>query len=236
MFASLPMYLRAETKDALDHIWEAIRSEILIEGMEAPEKLDQSQEGLAAWLRTDMVLSQTCGMPYRRELIDKVTLVGTLDHGVEGCPPGYYRSAIIQRKGEDLAKHPHAVANSLMSQSGYAALLEYNPKLTNPQISGAHLNSARQVVESEADIAAIDAVTWGLIEQYEDFAEKLEVLKFTNPTPGLPLITRIYGNKKERLSRAIERGLKAARPSELALLGIKGLVQIPAEDYIKIDS
>ena len=234
MFASLPMYLRAETKDALDHIWDAIHDEMGIEGLDAPAALDQTQEGVHAWLRTDMVLSQACGMPFRKELADKVTLVGTIDHGVDGCPAGYYRSVIIQRRGAGSGPRLRAVANSMMSQSGYAALLEFDPTYTSPEISGAHLNSARLVAEGQADIAAIDAVTWRLIETHEAFAVDLEVIHETTPTPGLPLITRVHGHKKDRLFNAIERALKAARRSKLQQLGIKGLVSIPVEEYLRI--
>jgi len=234
MFASLPMYHRAETASALDEIWVAIRDAVGGTGLDAPETLSQDQVGPDAWLRPDMVLSQTCGMPFRKKLHPHVALVGTLDHGVAGCPAGYYNSAIIKKRACNLPDNPRPAINDLQSQSGYAALREVLPNPNNPIVSGAHLISARMVAEGAADIAAIDAVTWRLIEKYDAFSSQLEVLKFTKPTPALPLITGRYKSEVKTLANAIARGLDQAPHSAKDMLGIKGLVHIHSSTYLEV--
>ena len=234
MFASLAMYLRAETASALDEIWVAIRDAVRSAGLPAPETLSQDQVGTEAWSRSDMVLSQTCGMPFRKKLHPNVALVGTLDHGVAGCPAGYYNSAIIKKRACNLPDNPRPAINDLQSQSGYAALREVLPNFKSPIESGAHLKSARMVAEGTADIAAIDAVTWRLIEKYDAFSSQLEVLKFTKPTPALPLITGLYKSEVKTLANAIAHGLDQTPQAAKDTLGIKGLVHIHSSTYLKV--
>jgi len=55
-------------------------------------------------------------------------------------------------------------------------------------ISGGHVASAQMVAQGRADIAALDAVTWRMIEAYDSWSRGLRVLEWTVPTPGLPYI------------------------------------------------
>ena len=83
--------------------------------------------------------------------------------------------------------------NQTFSQSGYAApfaqALPHGFWFENRLHTEQHLESARAVSEGRADIASLDGVSWRLIQAYEPFAEKLRVLSWTVPTPGLPYIT-----------------------------------------------
>ena len=234
MFASLPMYARAETREDWEALWTFLRNAMRSEGFETPEGLDQSQEGLNVWLRDDLVLSQTCGMPYRKKLHGQVTLVGTFDHGLPNCPAGYYNSVIICRRAEGASPNSRAVINDPLSQSGYAAFLEYAPDLKDPLISGAHVKSAEMVASGAADIASIDAVTWAMIEAFDGFASSLDVIHRTEPRPALPLITRVYAERSDDLFAAIVAGLNDAPSSLTERLMIKGLVKISAEDYLSV--
>ena len=180
MIASLMMYARPELEAAHRRYWALIRDALAARGIDAPETLSNDIEEFAVWEAPDLILSQTCGMPYRLSLHGKVQLVGTPDFGVEGCPPGYYRSAIVVRADDarlDLAAFRDArfAYNQTISQSGYAAPYAVAQRhgfwFANREQSGGHIKSAKAVAEGHADIAAIDAVTWRLIERYDDFAE-----------------------------------------------------------------
>ncbi len=84
MTASLPMYDTPTTRAANDRFWHLIR--------EDDTELDRVTDPHVTWMSQHLVLSQTCGLPYRRDLHGRVKLIGTPDYGVRGCPPGYYRS------------------------------------------------------------------------------------------------------------------------------------------------
>ena len=126
MIASLMMYLRPETAEAHARYWALICEELAARGIAAPETLNNKAEESTVWNAPDLTLSQTCGMPYRLWLHDHVTLIGTPDFGVEGCPPGYYNSVFVVRANdprETIADFRRArfAYNQSFSQSGYAA-------------------------------------------------------------------------------------------------------------------
>lgn len=242
MIASLMMYQRPELAAAHDRYWALIRTHLRAVGIDAPEALSQDAEEFFVWKHPELVLSQACGMPYRTWLHDKVTLVGTPDFGLEGCAPGYYRSALVvraddARKGVAAFKGARFAYNQTFSQSGYAAAFWHVQPLgfffEDRVQTEQHLASARAVASGRADIASLDAVTWRNIEAFEGFAGALRVLEWTAPTPGLPLITA-QGNDARVIFGAVERAIAELSPDDAALLGIKGIMRIGAEDYLSV--
>ena len=242
MIASLMMYARPELDAAHARYWAAIRAELAQRGINSPEDLANDAPAFEVWKAPDLVFSQTCGMPYRMHLRDHAVLVGTPDYGLEGCAPGYYRSAVVvrladARRGLEAFKDATFAYSGTGSQSGYAAI--YN--MVKPQgfwfqnrvQSGGHLVSAQMVAEGRADIAALDAVTWRLIQRYEEFAKNLRVLTWTDPTPGLPYITA-KGADAQGTFDAVQAAIAGLSPQDRAALGIQGLIAIPAEDYLAV--
>ncbi|MEN8935210.1 MAG: PhnD/SsuA/transferrin family substrate-binding protein, partial [Planktotalea arctica] len=204
--------------------------------------LSQDAEEFFVWKHSDLVLSQTCGMPYRTWLHDKVQLVGTPDYGLAGCPAGYYRSAIVVRADDartDVSAFKDAVFayNQTFSQSGYAApfwhLLPGGFWFENRLHTEQHLESARAVAAGRADIASLDAVTWRNIEAFEPFARDLRVLTWTEPTPGLPLITAL-GNDANLIFEAVKGAIAELDAQDKSLLGIRGIVKISKQDYLNV--
>lgn len=242
MIASLTMYARPELAPALDVFWRTIRDQLKVRGIDAPAYLSQQAEEFSVWENPALVLSQTCGMPYRIRLHPSVQLVGTPDYGLEGCPAGYYRSAIVVRADDPrdgLAAFSQArlTYNMAHSQSGFAALYAhaapYGFWFRSRLRSGSHLASARMIAEGQADIAALDAQTWRLIQRYEPWAGALRVLEYPPPTPGLPLIT---GPKQDpdQMRDAIRAAIEEMPDKVRGMLDLKGLVAIPSSAYMAI--
>lgn len=239
MIASLMMYRRAELDAATARFWDSIRVEL--EGVvECPTALAQDAEEFSVWEHPGLVLSQTCGMPYRTRLHKCVGLVGTPDYRLEGCAPGYYRSALVVRES-DVRQELDAFLpgifafNARLSQSGFAAMAEHldGRWFAESLETGAHLASARAVAEGRADVAAIDAVTWRLIDQHEGIAAELRVLEWTRPTPGLPLITALLG-QEDTLFAAVAAAIQNLSRDDRLALGLHGIVRIPKADYMEV--
>lgn len=57
-------------------------------------------------------------------------------------------------------------------------------------VSGGHRNSIRMVASGAADVAAVDAKTWGLALKHEPMSRELIVVGWTEKRPGLPYVTR----------------------------------------------
>lgn len=244
MIASLMMYARPELEASHARYWDLIRAELALRNVDSPTFLSNDVDEFEVWNAPDLVLSQTCGMPYRKWLYGKVTLIGTPDFGVPNCPPGYYNSAIVVR-GDDpretLADFSDArfTYNQSFSQSGYAAPYAQTKPLgfwfADRSQSHGHLNSARAVAQGRADIAALDTVSWRLIARYEPFAQNLRVLEWTTPTPGLPYIAAASVDKSaifEAVAAAISRLDGQSRDD----LGLKGLIAIPKAAYLAIEN
>ncbi|MFP4274079.1 MAG: phosphate/phosphite/phosphonate ABC transporter substrate-binding protein [Paracoccaceae bacterium] len=237
MIATLPMYDRPETAAAHDAYWRAIRARL----GHGPEALRRDGDPWAAWRAPDLLLAQTCGLPFRSRLHGSVALVGTPDFGLEGCAPGYYRSIFVARADDpgelaDFAGRRFA-CNDPLSQSGWAAPaihfsdagLEFGPLLW----TGGHAASARAVAEGRADLAAIDAMSWRLIRRHDAFAARLREVAATLPTPGLPYITADAGLVAP-LGQAIASAISDLPERHRAALCLQGLVTIPEAAYLAV--
>ena len=242
MIAALPMYDWAETAPANDALWCLIRDNLRQVGCDAPDHLTRSINPWAIWTDPRLVLAQTCGMPYRTHLHEKVTLVGTPDYGLTDTPFGHYYSVIVARTDEgrevaDLACGVLAM-NDPLSQSGWAAIHAHADALglafNRVDVTGAHRDSARAVAEGRADLAAIDAVTWRLIKGHlPEISGKLRVVDRTAPTPGLPLITALPRDAKP-VAEAVETAIADLPEEAREAIGITGLARIPAKTYLAV--
>ncbi|MDO8881638.1 MAG: PhnD/SsuA/transferrin family substrate-binding protein [Pseudotabrizicola sp.] len=243
MIASLGMYDRTEIAAANDALWSLIRDGLRKRGLTAPEALTRGAQAYwPAWAAPDLLLSQTCGLPFRARLHDTVTLVGTPDYGVAGCAPGYYRSVLIARLDdprttESAFSATQLAINEPLSQSGWAAVYQHFHDLglaIGPVIAtGGHRASALAVAEGRADFAAIDAVTWELLTRHEAFASGLRVFAQTRATPGLPLITALAG-QADAVFAAVSQAIDDLGASQRHTLCLRGLTRIPASAYLAL--
>ncbi len=239
MIASLPMYDRPETAAAHDRLWSGIRRALGF----GPARLRRGAESMDEWRAPELLLSQTCGMPYRHHLHGAVQLVGTPIWTLDD-PPGYYHSVLVTRADDPrdtltAFKGARLAYNMATSQSGWAAPQTEAQGLgfafTDVLETGGHRASARAVADARADLAAIDAITWQLITRSDPWAAKLRVFGRTRPTPTLPYITAKKQDADalfEAMTTAID-GLSAADRDTLYL---RGITRIAAADYLAIPS
>jgi len=243
MIASLGMYDRAETGPALDRFWAAIRDGLRSRGIAAPDALTRGEAAYwPAWQAPDLVFSQTCGLPFRSGLLPDVALIGTPDAGVTGCSPGHYRSVFVVR-ADDARQTPEACSgadfalNEAMSQSGWGAAFAWfgarGLDLRPVRETGSHRQSALDVLHGHADFAAIDAVTWALLCEHEDWTNGLRVIGHTDPTPSLPYITA-KGADTGAMFDAVADAIADIGPHDRATLRLQGIVAIPAATYLAV--
>ncbi|MFN0113453.1 MAG: phosphate/phosphite/phosphonate ABC transporter substrate-binding protein [Paracoccaceae bacterium] len=241
--AALPMYDWPQVSASTDRLWSGIRDALRRRGIAAPDRLTRGADLWQLWESPDLMLAQTCGMPFRTRLHPRVALAGTPDFGLPDCPPGHYNSVFVVRRGEagtvaDFAGRTLAY-NEAGSQSGWAApqnhmAAEGLPAFVSTRRTGAHRLSAQAVADGTADIAAIDAVTWRFIAAHApEVAGRLRIAGRTALTPGLPYVTARAGDAAAIAAAAGEAiaGLPAA---DRAALGLQGLVRIPAEAYLAV--
>lgn len=240
MIASLPMYDRPETAATLDELWAEIRARL---PFDAPRHLTRGGDLWEHWQDPDLVLSQTCGMPFRTRLTGKVRLVAAPDNRLPGCPPGHYNSVFVVRANDprktlaDFADAPFAY-NDALSQSGWAAPQTHAAaqgfRFSRPiPPTGTHAQSARTVAEGRADIAAIDALSWALIQRHDAYAADLRDLARTAPTPAMPFITAMTRDAAA-IGAALAGAIAALRADQRDALSLYGIADVPGVAYLAV--
>ena len=202
--ASLAMYVSPPpVASATDALWAFIRDRLVDRGIEdVPVALDRSVAYDQAWLEPNLLLSQACGLPYAKRLRGRAQLVATPVYDIKGCEGPSTRSFIIVRSQADVAsladlRGLNAAINDRDSNSGTnlfraaIAPLAHGGRFFSSVIeTGGHLASIAAVVAGQADVAAIDCVTFGNTKRFEPARlEGLRVLAETEQGPGLPFIT-----------------------------------------------
>ena len=230
MIATLPMHDQPWLRAANDALWAGLRDALRAGGFDAPDALERGMTPAEAWARDDLLLSQTCGLPWRERLHRRLALVGTPDYCVEGCPPGHYRSVIVRRRDDHRPETGLRWAfNARDSQSGFAALGPLRERLGEGIETGSHVASIHAVAEGRADLAAIDAVTWRGAAHLEA-ARALRVAGFTPPSPGLPFVTALR-DRAGGIARAVRAGVASAPAGAREALGLRGVVALTPADY-----
>ena len=238
------MYDWPEVHDAVDALWAVIGGRLRDAGIDAPEGVWRPDRSEDLWTHPDLLIVETCGYQIVNELRGRVEVLGVLDRGVEGCEPGDYRSVLICRDDdpavglEDFRGRTVAV-NDHRSQSGYGALVYEVAPLTvdgrffdREVITGSHRGSMRAVDEGRADVAAIDEMSWRLGLDHEPVVDRLRIVAWTEPAPGVPLVTSwTNAGLRDRLNDAISAAVTDLDVKVREPLHLYGYRPRPTSDY-----
>lgn len=236
------MYDWPEVRPATDRLWAAIRDRLRAAGFDAPEALGRDDDLYDDWTDPDLVLSQTCGLPFATSLKDKVALVGVPTFSTAGVTPGHYHSVLVARavnrpRGIGSLAGRRFAYNSADSQSGFGApvrMLIAAGATSNPEPleTGAHRASIRAIAEGRADWAAIDAVTWALALRHQPAARELAVFGKTSETPAPPLITaKARAGRSGEIAAAVSAAIAGLAAADRDAMNLTGFVIPDADDY-----
>lgn len=218
MTASFPWYDLPCVQWANDAIWEATR----LDG-----KLDRATPADAQWRAPDLVVSQACGLDlFVSSAPIEPVLAPVFD--LADCEDGCYYSYLVG------TRNGVAAVNSLSSRSGLSALLT----IVEPRaliVTGSHQASLAAVQDGSADMACIDAVTWGILERGAPLhVQGVRVLERTCSAPAPPYVVR-RGAGQDGLVRRIAAALKdpATRRARQALV-LRGVIPVGIADYAPV--
>lgn len=201
--ASLPMYDLQYVRQATLGWWRGVRNHLKALGLQGvPDQLDSPDNLYEHWRTPDLLLSQTCGYPLIQSLRDEVQIVGTPVYDAAGCDAYCYRSAILVHARSDFTdltqlREKIVAYNGQDSHSGYNALRHYiAPHAQNGVFfsgsfeTGGHIASVAAVADKQADVCAVDCVTFALLNKHApELTRDVRILGWSEPAPGLPLIT-----------------------------------------------
>jgi ABC-type phosphate/phosphonate transport system substrate-binding protein len=201
--AALPMYDLPHLRAANNALWRAIATRLTAGGIQdVPPELSRGIPVAGLWRHPSLLLAQSCGYPIVTSLRNAVKVVATPRYGAQGCQGSSYRSAIVVSTKSTVAtlddlRGSRCAANDPASNSGMNLLRALIAPLAGGQRffgavlwSGSHRESLALVARGEADVAAIDCVTFEHLRTAEPalFAA-VRVIGWSAASPGLPLIT-----------------------------------------------
>lgn len=245
--ASLPMYDLPELRRATDLWWAGIARALVEQGFPGvPRQLDRGDPA-AAWRSPDLLLSQCCGRDLVTHLAGSVVPVAIPTYRAAGCSAGSYRSWLVVRGRDprrDLAAFAGATAavNAVGSHSGWVALAHSLAAAGLPErclargiLTGGHRASLAAVARGEADMAAIDCVSFALFCRNEpELVAGLRILAESEAAPALPYVTASGRSAAERsrLAAALAAAcLDQATASAHDALLIEGFVAPEGDPY-----
>ncbi|GAB7539381.1 phosphate/phosphite/phosphonate ABC transporter substrate-binding protein [Burkholderia sp. 3C] len=206
--AGLPMY---NVTPRLGALWRGLLADALdafarAGGTREVTLLDEPfGELMPLWRRDDLLLSQTCGYPFRMLGLNAVTqAIATPVFDVEGCTGAQYSSVLIVSAAAHAAgattladcRGLRAAYNGDDSHSGMNALRHAVAPFArdgrffaSATPFGAHRLALAAVADGRADCAAIDCVTFSYLRDAQpEQVATVRVIGATASAPGLPLI------------------------------------------------
>lgn len=236
--ATLPMYDFPEIRDATDALWAAV---VDAHGPGLPPALAHGDTDVhVLWHDPAMAVSQACGWPLVDELDGVVRLIGAFAYDVPTGAGPRYRSHLVVRAGErpDPATATAAV-NSFASLSGWLSLVRAFPELDgcwpgDVVVTGAHVDSLATLQQGTADVAAIDAVTYALVERHRPhLLDGLERIGTGPLIPCTPLIANATATDEQLacLQRAFGMAVDAPAPAHRHALSITAFHPLNVDDY-----
>ena len=245
---SLPMYVFPEVRSATDAWWQGIAQHFQRVGIDAANlSLLHEQPVRDLWADEQLLMSQCCGFDVVFGYRDVFEVLVTPVYAVEGCAGGHYRSRIVVHQDSGLhhlsdLQGKVAVINGPESHSGMNSLLSLIQPLSTDgyffsqiKVSGAHADSLKLLQQREVDMAAIDCVTYALLERYRPEAVAgLITIAHTDLAPALPYVTRktLPVEQQQRMRQAL-----LAAFTDPALAGVReallidSVVEQPPEFY-----
>jgi ABC-type phosphate/phosphonate transport system substrate-binding protein len=230
--AALPMYDMPALVGAHDALWAWLAQHLSRSGLkDVPSGLSRHLSHQQTWRHPGLLFGQGCEYPLATTCAGCVQVIATPHYAAEGCEGGYYRSALVVRAGdaaEELGdlRGRRCVVNDATSNSGMnllraavAPLARDTAFFSSVAVSGSHRRSIEMVASGQADLAAVDCVSWAHFRRHDSGqVSSLRVLGWTPRSPSLPFITAVATDQK---SVALLVGALEALRSDNTLKGVR---------------
>jgi ABC-type phosphate/phosphonate transport system substrate-binding protein len=220
--ADLPWYDLEELEHATDAWWLGIARHLRARGVDrVPDQLTRAGSHSERWQHHDLLLSQACGYDVLYDAAATIAPIATPCYTADGCEGPRYRSFVFVRADRPFAsiadlRGARVVVNEAASHSGTNALRPLIAPLATAgsffgdvAVSGSHTDSLHAVRHGAADVACIDAVVVGLLQNARPQAlHGLRPLARTGPALAPPYVTSTH--TPPALRRALQDALRDA--------------------------
>ncbi len=220
--ASLGMYDHPAQQAANNALWAWIAARLAGAGVaDVPRALDRSRAPDVLWHDPALLLGQACGYPYARFHRERLRPLAVPRYAAPHCEGTRHCSVIIARAADTRIALPDfagalAAINEPASNTGVNLLRHTAAEQGGPGPffggmirTGGHIASMRAVIAGEADLAAIDAVTFAAAEaSYPGLSGQLKIIALSRSVPALPFVTS--AQTPEPVAALVQEALQAA--------------------------
>ena len=246
--ASLSLYDPPALREAADSFWSGVAGRLAAVGVEGiPKTLSHAPPGEAQWRNPDLLLAQAGSYELMTHLNGRVKLVATPRYRARGCDGPFQRGAVLVRRGDaatslgDLRGRRCAVSdldadggmNLLRAET--AALAKGEAFFQSVALTGSQAGGAERVAAGEADVTAVDALTYDHLERFQpELAGALRLLMWTVRAPGPPLVTAAATDLATREALQLALRLAAEDPAQreaMNELRLDGFNVLPLSHY-----
>ncbi|WP_121884944.1 phosphate/phosphite/phosphonate ABC transporter substrate-binding protein [Sphingomonas sp. PP-F2F-G114-C0414] len=201
--ASLGMYDHPAQRAANDRLWAAMAGILRSEGVaDVPNTLDRSRDIHALWRDPSLLFGQACGYPLIADSSLALRVLALPVYATPGCVGATHTSVIVARADDigtslDGFRQRRAAINDRRSNTGMNLLRATIAPVAGEGAffasvieTGSHRASMIAVGAGQADIAAIDCVTYPAIERFEPaVTAALRIVAHSPASPTLPFVT-----------------------------------------------
>lgn len=201
--ASLGMYDHPHQRAANDRLWREIARILRGRGeLGVPTELDHDRPVQATWRDPNLLLAQACGYPLIADPALALRVLAIPVYTVPNCDEGEHRSYFVTRRDDAATgltdfRGRRAAINDRGSNTGLNLLRAAIASLADGRSffgavieTGSHRDSIAAILRDEADIAAIDAVTYAAIARFElEVTGALRIVGKSIASPAPPFVT-----------------------------------------------
>jgi ABC-type phosphate/phosphonate transport system substrate-binding protein len=203
LMAALPMYDFPELRHAHDQFWAALARRLVAGGVTGvPKHLARDVGHRETWRHPGLLLGQACEYPISKSLRGVLRIIARPRYTAPGCDGDSYRSAVLVRVDEPAGsladlRNRRCVINEPDSNSGMnlfraalAPVAAGSRFFESVRFSGSHQRSVELLAASEADVTAVDCVTFRHLQRLRPaLTARVKVSGWTPSSPSLPLVT-----------------------------------------------
>ncbi len=201
--ASLGMYDHPAQQAANDALWGWIAARLAAQGVaDVPARLERERTPDQLWPDPHLLFGQACGFPYARFHKQDLRIVAVPRYDAPHCEGTRHCSVIVARDSDgrrelDAFRGARAAINDPVSNTGLNLLRHTVAEHCGPGQffrgmvrTGSHIASMRAVAAGEAELAAIDAVTFAATgTSYPGLTDGLKIIAVSRKVPALPFVT-----------------------------------------------
>jgi ABC-type phosphate/phosphonate transport system substrate-binding protein len=236
--AALPMYDFPELQDAHDQLWAALARRLVAGGVSGvPKHLARDLGHRETWRDPGLLFGQACEYPILKSFRESLRMIARPRYTAPGCDGESYRSAVLVRvdnsadcladlrNGRCVVNEPDSNSGMNLFRAALAPVAGGSRFFSSIRFSGSHRRSVELLAASEADVTAVDCVTFAHLQRLRPaLTAYVKVIGWTPSSPSLPFVTSQLAS--EVTCQALRSAIKdvfddslLAQVRELLLLG-----------------